>query len=167
MIKNGRRGSMSGKLTVKGVQGHIAYPQLAQQPDPPGAAGAGRTGARWNGTGATNSFPPTSWQISNIHAGTGATNVIPGAVVIDFNFRFCTESTPEGLQQRTREVLDRHGLDYELDWVVGGLPFLTTPGELVRRGAGRDPRRDRHRRPSCPPPAAPATAASSRASARR
>ena len=76
-------------------------------------------------------FQPTSFQISNVHGGTGASNVIPGNVVIDFNFRFCTESTAEGLQQRVKDVLDRHGLEYTLDWVVGGLPFLTTPGTLV------------------------------------
>jgi succinyl-diaminopimelate desuccinylase len=76
-------------------------------------------------------FQPTSWQMSNIHAGTGAGNVIPGTVMVDFNFRYSTESTPEGLQKRVHEVLDRHGLDYQLDWVVGGLPFLTTPGDLV------------------------------------
>ncbi|MDP1968775.1 MAG: M20/M25/M40 family metallo-hydrolase, partial [Burkholderiaceae bacterium] len=76
-------------------------------------------------------FQPTSWQVSNIHAGTGAGNVIPGQVVIDFNFRFCTESTPESLQQRLRAVLDAHGLDYELGWTISGLPFLTRPGELV------------------------------------
>jgi len=76
-------------------------------------------------------FPPTSFQCSNIHAGTGATNVIPGSLVVDFNFRFSTESTPEGLRSRVHEVLDRHGLDYRIDWVLGGQPFLTTPGELV------------------------------------
>jgi succinyl-diaminopimelate desuccinylase len=130
MIKNGRRGSMSGRLTVKGVQGHIAYPQLARNPVHlalPALAELARL--EWDTGNAF--FPATSWQISNIHAGTGALNVIPGAVTIDFNFRFCTESTPQALQSRTREVLDRHGLDYELDWVVGGMPFLTTPGELV------------------------------------
>jgi succinyl-diaminopimelate desuccinylase len=131
MIKNGRRGSMSGRLTVKGVQGHIAYPQLAKNPVHlalPALAELARV--EWDA--GNEFFPPTGWQISNIHAGTGATNVIPGAVVVDFNFRYCTESTPEGLQNRTRQVLDRHQLDYELDWVVGGLPFLTTPAELVK-----------------------------------
>jgi succinyl-diaminopimelate desuccinylase len=76
-------------------------------------------------------FPPTTWQVSNIHGGTGASNVIPGTVVVDFNFRFSTESTPQGLQKRLQTVLDRHGLDYDLQWTVGGLPFLTTPGTLV------------------------------------
>ena len=131
MIKNGRRGSMSGRLTVKGVQGHIAYPQLARNPIHlalPALAELARL--EWDAGNAF--FPATSWQVSNIHAGTGALNVIPGAVVVDFNFRYCTESTPDALQRRTREVLDRHGLDYEVDWVVGGLPFLTRPGELVQ-----------------------------------
>lgn len=130
MIKNGRRGSMSGRLTVKGVQGHIAYPQLAKNPIHlalPALAELATLEWDWG----NDYFQPTSWQISNIHGGTGAGNVIPGSVVVDFNFRYSAESTPEGLQQLTREVLDRHALDYELDWVVGGLPFLTTPGELM------------------------------------
>jgi len=130
MIKNGRRGTMSGRLTVKGVQGHIAYPQLAKNPIHALApALAELVATRWDEGNAF--FPPTSWQVSNIHGGTGATNVIPGTVVVDFNFRFSTESTPEGLQQRVRAVLDRHGADYDLAWTVGGLPFLTTPGGLV------------------------------------
>ena len=130
MIKNGRRGSMSGKLTVKGVQGHIAYPQLAKNPIHlalPALAELATLEWDWG----NEFFQPTSWQISNIHGGTGAGNVIPGAVVVDFNFRYSSESTPEGLQKLTREVLDRHALDYDLDWVIGGLPFLTRPGELV------------------------------------
>ncbi|MEO8654943.1 MAG: succinyl-diaminopimelate desuccinylase, partial [Ramlibacter sp.] len=130
MIKNGRRGSMNGRLTVKGVQGHIAYPQLARNPIHLALPALAEL-ARLEWDRGNEFFPATSWQISNVHAGTGATNVIPGTVAIDFNFRFCTESTPEGLQRRTREVLDRHGLDYALEWVVGGLPFLTPPGELV------------------------------------
>jgi succinyl-diaminopimelate desuccinylase len=81
-------------------------------------------------------FPATSWQVSNIHGGTGASNIIPGHLVVDFNFRFCTESTPEGLQQRLTAVLDAHQLEYELSWVVGGLPFLTTPGQLVAAARG-------------------------------
>ncbi|PPE70590.1 succinyl-diaminopimelate desuccinylase [Caldimonas thermodepolymerans] len=129
MIKNGRRGSLSGRLVVKGVQGHIAYPQLARNPVHLAApALAELTTIEWDR--GNEFFPPTSWQISNIHAGTGATNVIPGELVVDFNFRYCTESTPEALQQRVHEVLDRHGLDYELQWTLGGLPFLTPPGEL-------------------------------------
>jgi len=143
MIKNGRRGSMTGKLTVKGVQGHIAYPQLARNPIHALApALAELVATEWDrGNGF---FPPTSWQVSNIHGGTGASNVIPGAVVLDFNFRFCTESTPEGLQHRVTDILARHGLqsdaDFDLAWTVGGLPFLTTPGTLVDavRAAIRD-----------------------------
>ena len=134
MIKNGRRGTMSGKLTVQGVQGHIAYPHLAKNPVhafAPALAELVAINATGGWDAGNEHFQPTSWQISNIHAGTGAGNVIPGAAVIDFNFRFCTESTPESLQQRVRAVLDSHGLDYTLAWTVGGLPFLTQPGELV------------------------------------
>ncbi|MCR6476169.1 succinyl-diaminopimelate desuccinylase [Variovorax sp. ZS18.2.2] len=134
MIKNGRRGTMSGKLTVKGVQGHIAYPHLAKNPVhsvAPALADlvALNTAGGWDA--GNDYFQPTSWQISNFHSGTGASNVIPGNAVIDFNFRFSTESTPESLQQRVHAVLDAHGVDYTLAWTVGGLPFLTTPGELV------------------------------------
>ncbi len=129
-VKNGRRGSMSGKLVVEGVQGHIAYPQLARNPIHQALPALAELAAlEWDR--GNEFFPPTSFQISNIHGGTGATNVIPGSVVIDFNFRYSTESTPDALQQRTEEVLNRHGLDYALDWTVGGLPFLTRPGELV------------------------------------
>jgi succinyl-diaminopimelate desuccinylase len=130
MIKNGRRGTLSGKLTVKGVQGHIAYPHLADNPIHRLApALAELVAMRWDAGNAF--FQPTSWQVSNIHAGTGASNVIPGDCVVDFNFRFCTESTPEGLQQRLTRVLDLHDLKYDLKWTLGGLPFLTTPGSLV------------------------------------
>jgi succinyl-diaminopimelate desuccinylase len=130
MIKNGRRGSMSGKLTVQGVQGHIAYPQLAKNPIHALApALADLVAIEWDR--GNEFFPPTSWQVSNIHAGTGASNVIPGTCVVDFNFRFCTESTPEQLQQRLCSVLDRHGLQYTLSWTISGLPFLTPPGDLV------------------------------------
>ena len=130
MIKNGRRGTMSGKLTVKGVQGHIAYPQLAKNPIHLLApALAELVAIEWDQ--GNDFFPPTSWQVSNIHAGTGASNVIPGECVVDFNFRFCTESTPEQLQQRLTAVLDKHGLTYDLTWTIGGLPFLTPPGDLV------------------------------------
>ena len=131
MIKNGRRGTLSGKLTVKGVQGHIAYPHLADNPIHRLApALADLVAIRWDEGNAF--FPPTSWQVSNIHAGTGASNVIPGDCVVDFNFRFCTESSPESLQQRLTAVLDQHGLKYELKWTLGGRPFLTTPGTLVK-----------------------------------
>lgn len=134
MIKNGRRGTMSGRLTVKGVQGHIAYPHLAKNPIHMVAPALTELAATvWDQ--GNPFFPPTSWQVSNIHGGTGASNVIPGTVVIDFNFRFCTESTPEGLQQRVADILAHHGLhpgaDFDLTWTVGGLPFLTTPGTLV------------------------------------
>jgi succinyl-diaminopimelate desuccinylase len=129
MIKNGRRGSLSGRLTVKGVQGHIAYPQLAKNPIHLAApALAELTAVVWDR--GNDYFPPTSWQMSNIHGGTGATNVIPGELAIEFNFRFCTESTPESLKERVHSVLDRHGLDYELAWTLGGSPFLTPVGTL-------------------------------------
>jgi succinyl-diaminopimelate desuccinylase len=130
MIKNGRRGSLSAKLTVKGVQGHIAYPQLAKNPIHHVVPALTELAAiEWDK--GNEFFPPTSWQMSNIHGGTGATNVIPGSVVIDFNFRYSTESTPEDLQRRVHDVLAKHGLDYDIAWVLGGLPFLTQPGELV------------------------------------
>ena len=130
MIKNGRRGSLNGKLTVKGTQGHIAYPHLANNPIHLLApALAELIGIDWDRGNAF--FPPTSWQVSNIHGGTGASNVIPGTVVVDFNFRFSTESTPETLQSRLQAVLERHDLAYDLAWTLSGLPFLTPPGTLV------------------------------------
>lgn len=129
MIKNGRRGTMSGKLTVKGIQGHIAYPQLARNPIHQAApALAELVAEQWDA--GNEYYLPTSWQVSNIHGGTGASNVIPGDVVIDFNFRFSTASTVEGLQQRVHAILDKHGLEYDLKWTVGGLPFLTPRGDL-------------------------------------
>lgn len=136
MIKNGRRGSMSGKLTVKGIQGHIAYPHLAKNPIHIFAPALAELAAtEWDQ--GNEFFPATSWQVSNLHGGTGASNIIPGELVVDFNFRFCTESTTDSLQQRLQGVLDKHGLDYDLKWVISGLPFLTAPGELVQavRGA--------------------------------
>ncbi|AVS86719.1 succinyl-diaminopimelate desuccinylase [Paracidovorax avenae] len=130
MIKNGRRGTLSGKLTVRGIQGHIAYPQLARNPIHQALPALAELAAtEWDR--GNDFFPPTNWQISNIHGGTGATNVIPGTVVVDFNFRFCNESTAEGLKTRVHNLLDRHGLEYDLTWTLGGQPFLTTPGELV------------------------------------
>lgn len=130
MIKNGRRGTMSGKLTVNGVQGHIAYPKLARNPIHEALPALTELASTvWDR--GNDFFPPTSWQISNIHGGTGASNVIPGHVVIDFNFRFCTESSSDSLQKRVHEILDRHGVEYSLVWTVGGQPFLTTPGTLV------------------------------------
>ena len=129
MIKNGRRGTLSGKLKVKGVQGHVAYPQLARNPVHQAAAAiAELAAARWDE--GNDYFPATTFQISNIHAGTGATNVIPGDMVVDFNFRFSTESTPEGLKARVQSLLARHGLEYALDWTLGGEPFLTPVGTL-------------------------------------
>ena len=130
MIKNGRRGSLSGKLTVKGIQCHIAYPHLGKNPIHMAApAIAELTTIEWDK--GNEYFPPTTWQISNIHGGTGATNVIPGTVEIKFNFRFSTASTVEGLQQRLIDVLDKHGLDYEIDWTLGARPFLTGRGPLA------------------------------------
>src|SRR6187455_1258100 len=129
-IKNGRRGSLSGILTVKGIQGHIAYPHLAKNPihlAAPAIAELAQT--RWDE--GNDYFPPTTWQISNINGGTGATNVIPGEVTVLFNFRFSTASTVESLQARTHEILDRHGLDYDLRWEFSGKPYLTPKGSLV------------------------------------
>lgn len=129
MIKNGRRGSLSGRLVVRGRQGHIAYPQLARNPIHLAApALAELAGVEWDA--GNEYFPPTSWQVSNIHAGTGATNVIPGELVVDFNFRFSTASTPASLRERLAAVLDRHGLDWHVDWTLGGEPFLTPTGRL-------------------------------------
>jgi succinyl-diaminopimelate desuccinylase len=131
MIKNGRRGTLSGKLSVKGIQGHIAYPHLAKNPVHLFApALAELVSTEWDKGNAF--FQPTSWQVSNVHGGTGASNVIPGELVVDFNFRFSTESTADTLKQRLEAVLSKHGLDYALQWTLGGEPFLTTPGELVQ-----------------------------------
>ena len=129
MIKNGRRGTMSGKLIIKGIQGHIAYPHMAKNPIHLAMPALAELAAiEWDQ--GNEYYLPTSWQMSNIHAGTGASNVIPGECVVDFNFRFATSSTFEGLQQRVHAVLDQHGLEYELTWTVGGLPFLTPRGRL-------------------------------------
>ncbi len=131
MIKNGRRGTLSGRLVVKGIQGHIAYPQLARNPIHTAAPALAELAAtRWDE--GNDFFPPTSWQMSNIHAGTGAGNVIPGELEVMFNFRFSNESTPEALKARVHALLDRHGLDYRLDWTLGGETFLTPPGSLSR-----------------------------------
>ncbi len=128
-IKNGRRGSLSGKLKVFGVQGHIAYPHLAKNPIHLMApALAEIANVVWDQGNAH--FPPTTWQVSNIHAGTGATNVIPGEVIIDFNFRFSTASTAEGLKSTLESILQKHQLQYSIDWTLGGEPFLTEPGNL-------------------------------------
>jgi succinyl-diaminopimelate desuccinylase len=129
MIKNGRRGTMSGKLIIKGIQGHIAYPHMAKNPIHLAMpALAELTTIEWDK--GNEYYLPTSWQMSNIHAGTGASNVIPGECVIDFNFRFSTSSTVDGLQQRVHATLDKYGFDYDLKWIVGGLPFLTPRGAL-------------------------------------
>ena len=129
MIKNGRRGSLSARLTVVGVQGHVAYPHLARNPIHVAAPAIAELAAtQWDA--GNDHFPPTSFQISNIHSGTGATNVIPGEAVIDLNFRFSTESTPEQLQRRVAEILQRHGVEHRVAWTLGGSPFLTRPGTL-------------------------------------
>ncbi len=129
-IKNGRRGSLSGRLVVKGLQGHIAYPHQARNPVHELAPALAELAATvWDE--GSEYFPPTTWQVSNVHAGTGATNVIPGELELAFNFRFSTASTAAGLRARTHAILDRHRLDYTLDWTLGGEPFLTPRGELV------------------------------------
>ncbi|NHZ78273.1 succinyl-diaminopimelate desuccinylase [Massilia sp. CCM 8695] len=129
MIKNGRRGSLSGKLVIKGIQGHIAYPQLARNPIHQSAPALAELAAeQWDA--GNEYYLPTSWQMSNIHAGTGANNVIPGDVTIDFNFRFSTASSADGLEARVHAILDKHGLEYDLAWTLSGLPFLTPRGTL-------------------------------------
>jgi succinyl-diaminopimelate desuccinylase len=129
-VKNGRRGSLSGKLVVRGVQGHVAYPQQANNPIHALApALAELVATTWDE--GSEFFPPTTWQVSNIHAGTGATNVIPGSLELDFNFRFSSASTEASLRARLEGVLRRHGLDCTLAWSLSGNPFLTQPGELV------------------------------------
>ncbi len=129
-LKIGRRGSLSGKLVVRGVQGHVAYPQLVKNPIhllAPALAEVVRT--KWDK--GNESFPPTSFQVSNIHAGTGAGNVVPGSVEVDFNFRFCTESTDASLRQRVEAILKQHGLDYAIEWTLGAKPFLSRRGRLA------------------------------------
>lgn len=129
-IKNGRRGSLSGRLTVKGIQGHIAYPHLVRNPIHQAAPAIAELAAiEWDQ--GNEYFPPTSWQISNIHGGTGATNVVPGSVEIRFNFRHSTASTKEELKTRVHQVLDKHNLEYDLDWEESGRPYLTPRGSLV------------------------------------
>ena len=129
MIKNGRRGSLSARLTVIGVQGHVAYPHLARNPIHVAAPVIAELAAtQWDA--GNDHFPPTSFQISNLHSGTGATNVIPGDAVIDLNFRFSTESTPESLKSRVAGILNRHDVQHRIAWTLGGSPFLTRPGTL-------------------------------------
>ena len=129
-IKNGRRGSLSGNLTINGIQGHIAYPHLAKNPihlAAPAIAELAQT--EWDQ--GNEYFPPTTWHISNINSGTGATNVIPGTINMLFNFRFSTASTVETLQARVHKILDNHKLDYDLQWQLSGKPFLTPKAELA------------------------------------
>jgi len=130
VVKNGRRGSLGGTLRVHGQQGHVAYPHLAKNPIHLAAPALAELAAEhWDN--GNDFFPPTSFQISNLNAGTGATNVIPGTLEAVFNFRFSTESTVEGLQQRTAAILDKYGLDWTVEWALSGLPFLTEPGDLL------------------------------------
>jgi succinyl-diaminopimelate desuccinylase len=129
MIKNGRRGSLSGHLVIKGVQGHVAYPQNARNPIHEAAPALAELAAeRWDE--GNEYYMPTSMQISNIHAGTGANNVIPGELALDFNFRFSTASTADALEARVHAILDKHRLDYDLQWTLSGQPFLTPKGAL-------------------------------------
>ena len=130
MIKNGRRGSLSARLTVQGVQGHVAYPHLARNAVhllAPALAELAAT--HWDA--GTPHFPPTTWQVSNLHAGTGVGNVVPGSAALDFNFRFSTASTPAQLQERVQEILQRHAVPCELAWTLGAEPFVTASGSLV------------------------------------
>jgi succinyl-diaminopimelate desuccinylase len=129
VIKNGRRGSLSGRLVVRGIQGHVAYPHLARNPVHQAAPALADLAAELWDQGNAH-FPPTTFQISNILAGTGALNVIPGSCEVEFNLRFAPVSTAAALTQRIEEVLRRHGLDYEIRWTVGAQPFLTEPGRL-------------------------------------
>src|SRR4029453_1962125 len=144
-VKIGRRGSLSGKLTVHGIQGHVAYPHLADNPVHALAPALAELATRvWDK--GNEYFPPTSFQVSNINAGTGAPNVIPGELRARFNVRFSTEQTVEKLQQTITEVLNRHKVNYTLEWFVSGLPFFTPPGNLsaavervVKANTGRKP----------------------------
>lgn len=129
-VKNGRRGSLGCVLAVQGIQGHVAYPHLARNPVHQVAPALAELAAtEWDQ--GNEFFPRTTFQVSNIHAGTGATNVIPGTCTLTFNFRFSTETTHQALRERVEEILDRHGLKYSIDWNLSGLPFLTPRGELV------------------------------------
>ncbi|HEX6828902.1 MAG TPA: succinyl-diaminopimelate desuccinylase, partial [Burkholderiales bacterium] len=144
-VKNGRRGSLSGTLRVRGIQGHVAYPHLSRNPIHQAAPALAELAAmQWDA--GDEYFPPTTWQVSNIRGGTGATNVIPGEVEVLFNFRFSTASSVDSLERRVHEVLDRHGLEYELDWSLSAAPYFTPEGSLVgavreavRRVAGIEP----------------------------
>jgi len=148
VVRIGRRGSLNATLRIRGVQGHVAYPETARNPIHVFARVAAALEAeQWDR--GNEFFPPTSFQLSNVHAGTGADNVIPGELEARFNFRFCTEHTPHSLEQRVRAILDAHGARYALDWALSGGPFLTRPGELVEAvraavaaHAGIEPRLD-------------------------
>jgi succinyl-diaminopimelate desuccinylase len=130
IIKNGRRGSLTGDLVVHGIQGHVAYPHMAQNPVHEAAIALHELASKqWDN--GNSYFPPTTFQISNIHAGTGAGNVIPGRLDVQFNFRFSTELTAAQIKQRVSELLDRHKLNYQLNWKLNGPPFVTEPGTLV------------------------------------
>ncbi len=130
IIRTGRRGSLNGKLMIKGIQGHVAYPDIAENPVHTAAPFLAEIASiEWDQ--GNDSFPPTTFQISNINAGTGAENVIPGEVHIVFNFRFCTEQTEDSLKQRVVALLEKHKLNYDIDWKLSGQPFLTTSGKLV------------------------------------
>jgi len=129
-IRNGRRGSLTARLEVQGVQGHVAYPHRVKNPVHLAAPAIAELAATsWDA--GNEFFPPTTFQVSNIHAGTGAQNITPGALQVDFNFRFSDASTPQGLKARVAAILDRHGLEYRLEWVLGGKPFVTRRGRLV------------------------------------
>ncbi|RRW43624.1 succinyl-diaminopimelate desuccinylase [Pseudomonas luteola] len=130
VVKNGRRGSLNGKLTIRGKQGHVAYPHLARNPIHLAAAALAELAAeQWDA--GNDFFPPTTFQISNLNSGTGANNVIPGELNALFNFRFSTESTEKGLKARVEAILNKHNLDWHIDWSLSGLPFITEPGELL------------------------------------
>lgn len=130
VVKNGRRGSLGARLVVKGVQGHVAYPHLARNPVHQAAPALAELAAtEWDQ--GNEFFPPTSFQISNIHAGTGATNVVPGTLEVVFNLRYSTETNHHRIERRVQEVLDRHGLEYRIEWTLSGKPFLTPAGALV------------------------------------
>ncbi|BDR35047.1 succinyl-diaminopimelate desuccinylase [Photobacterium damselae] len=130
VVKNGRRGSITGDLTVKGIQGHVAYPHLADNPVHRALPALAELAAKtWDN--GNDYFPPTSFQIPNINAGTGASNVVPGECQVQFNFRFSTELTDEAIKAQVHEILDQHQLDYHLNWTLSGHPFLTEKGTLV------------------------------------
>jgi succinyl-diaminopimelate desuccinylase len=131
MVKNGRRGSLSANLMVRGIQGHVAYPHLARNPVHQVAPALAEL-AKMQWDKGNESFPPTTWQVSNVRAGTGAANVIPGSVEVDFNFRFSTESTEASLKKRVDSVLQKHGLEYSIRWTLGAKPFLSKRGQLAQ-----------------------------------